>query len=129
MLRAYQFGHKHLRVFSRTGNGEKSIKCITCYNFRDFLLGRQLKWISVRFAIAHRVHSGKRSTLKGKNLLLFGSKFFPCRVDPYLKWIQNNFKRVATTNNLSCPTESVSSVRFNCIIDQIKANERKLLIR
>ena len=39
-------------------------------------------------------HFIKESTLKGKNLLALGIKYFPFRVDPFLEGRKNNFDRV-----------------------------------
>ena len=52
----------------------------------------------------------KGSTLKGKNLLPFGSKFFHFRVDPFLEGIQNNFDRVASPESVSIPLEIFSTI-------------------
>ena len=72
----------------------------THYNFRLSLQGRQLLWHGVRFP-AHKVPTEKRSTLKGKNLLPIGSKFFPFRVDTFFKREANTFDRVVSPESVS----------------------------
>ena len=47
-------------------------------------------------SLSHQASSEKGSTLKGKNLLPTGSKFFPSRVEPFSEGNKNNFVKVVS---------------------------------
>ena len=59
------------------------------------------------------------STLKGKNLLPIGSKFFPFKVDPFLERKKNSLYRVASPESVSIPQELL------CICIHITKKKKK----
>ena len=61
---------------------------------------RQLSGLSVCIPV-HQALFEKGSTLKGKNLLPGGCKFFPFSVITFSEWRQNNFDTVASPESLS----------------------------
>ena len=58
-------------------------------------LRRETTFISACLLPAYQVPAENRSTLKGKNLLPRGAKFFPFRVDPFRRE-QDDFDIVAS---------------------------------
>ena len=70
-------------------------------NFCDFLF--------VFCSVSSQVPFLKGSTLKGKNLLPLGSKFFPFRVDLFSEGSKNYFGRVVSLESVSAPLESCSA--------------------
>ena len=68
-------------------------------NFYDFLF---------TFCIlsVHQYPSEKGATLKRKNLLPKGSKFFPFREDPFPEGSKINFHRIVSLENVSIHTLS-----------------------
>ena len=76
----------------------------------------------------HQVSSEKGSTLKGKNLVPPGSKFFPFRIDPFSEGNKNDFDRVAfplyVTYNCQNVMEGPSKAGIiNWLIDKFHKND------